>query len=217
MALASVRGQVMRLHPPRALLVHFPLGRPLGRPHDADLQRNVLDAAFALLRRPSGPVLEEYPERIEDAAEEPLSCPVPPRLDPAAPPAVEEARGLRPAYERALAAHGGRTLLGRVIDVDQVPAAVGALVRIAAGTPWKEAGLPGDPIQTVLDVRAYFEEAALSLAGHVPAARSAESWFYRRTETGRVVMGAREQMRRAGAPRPLWYYMAPATQPVPGE
>jgi hypothetical protein len=40
---------------------------------------------------------------------------------------------------------------------------------------------------TVIDVRVYYEEAALGLADHVPGARSATTWFYRDTETGRLL------------------------------
>jgi hypothetical protein len=39
---------------PRALAVPHPLGYPLGKPHDAELQTRILVSAFALLRE-SGP------------------------------------------------------------------------------------------------------------------------------------------------------------------
>ncbi|MHB1487997.1 MAG: hypothetical protein ACYCS7_13335 [Acidimicrobiales bacterium] len=212
MALASVWGQVERMQPPRALYAEFPLGRPLGRPNDPAFQRRVLDAAFGLLDRRPGPVLERFGEAIEDGADEVLACSVPPRLDPSGPPAVDEARGLRPAYERAVAANGGRTLVGRVMNPDAVPDALAGLVRIAGGVPARQAGLPADPVQTVMDIRAYYEEAATALAGHVPAARSAETWFYHHTEAGKAVMDARAALKEAGVPYPVWFYLAPATQ-----
>lgn len=37
-----------RIRPPRALAVPFPLGYPLGRPDDPELQRRVLEALLAL-------------------------------------------------------------------------------------------------------------------------------------------------------------------------
>ena len=128
------------------------------------------------------------------------------------PAAVDEARALRPAYQRAVVASHGRTLVGRVVAADRVPDALAALTRIAEGTPSREAGLPADPIQTVMDVRAYYEEAAVALSDHVPAARSAETWFYHHTEAGRVVLAARHAIKASGAPFPVWFYMAPATQ-----
>lgn len=210
--LATVRGQVERLHPPRALFVDFPLGRPLGRPGDPAFQRRVLLAALALLDRPSGPVLETFPESIVDEADHPIACPLPPRHDPDLPAAVDEARGLRAAYERTVRANGGRTLVGRVLGPAAVPDALASFARIAAGTPWTEAGLPADPVQCSMDVRAYYEEAALALVDHVPAARASETWFFHTTEGGRTIMAAREAMRAAEAPFPVWFYLAPVTQ-----
>lgn len=210
-ALSLVRGQIERTHPPRALHCEFPLGRPLGRPGDPAFQRRVLLAALDLLRRSSGPVLEDFPEVIVDGADEPLSCPLPPRLDPAVPEAVDEALGLRPAYERNLAATG-RTLVGRHVTADGIAQAVEAFVRIAAGEPWESVALPGPPSEVVLDIRAFYEEAALALADHVPAARAAESWLYRNTATGGVLHQAQAKMRDAGAPAPAWFYLVPVSQ-----
>lgn len=200
------------MRPPRALYADFPLGRPLGRPNDPPFQRSVLEAALALGDRPNGPVLERFPDVIVDEAEQPLACPLPPRIDLESPPAVDEAKALRGAYDRAVAANHGRTVVGRVVGPDGVPDAVAGLIRIAEGTPPREAGLPADPAQTVMDVRAYYEEAAVALSGHVPAARSAETWFYHHTEAGKTVMAARQALKAAGAPFPVWFYMAPATQ-----
>ena len=209
--LSLVRPHIERLHPPRALHCEFPLGRPLGRPDDPAFQRRVLDAAFVLLDRPSGPVLEDFPEVIDDDTEAPLACPVPPRYDPSVPPAVDEARGLRPAWDRARA-QLGRTQVGRVVDADGIPEAVAGFVRISEGTPWTEAGLPGDPAAVAMDIRSYYEEAALSLAGHVTGARAAESWLFRWTETGAVLKAARDAMAAVSPPYEHILYLIPVTQ-----
>jgi hypothetical protein len=50
--------QVVR--PPRALWAPFPFGRPFGAPKNAAIQRRVMMAAFALLERKPGPVLEDF-------------------------------------------------------------------------------------------------------------------------------------------------------------
>ena len=208
-ALISVRSVAERMHPPRALYCEFPLGRPLGVPRDATFQRDVITRAFALLEAPRGPVLADHPTVIE-ADETPMACALPPRFDPEAPPAVDEARGLRRAYDRSVATRG-RTSVGQVIGPDEVPAALEALLRIVAGTDWTEAGLPGgNPISTVHDIRSYYEEAALELVdGPPPGGRAAEAWFFEATEAGAVVMAARRAMKAAGAPQPFWFYMAP--------
>jgi hypothetical protein len=211
--ISSVRSQTERLHPPRALHCEFPLGRPLGRPNDLAFQRRVLDAAFDLLRRPEGPVLVDYPEVIEDALAEPLVCPLPPRHDPALPPAVDEAMALRSAYERRRT-HTGRTLMGRAISADDVPRAVAAFLRVADGEPWEtvweEAGFASPPPQVQSDVRAYYEESALELTGAIPGAHATESWFYQETETGKVMRRAKKALQAAGYP--YWMFFIPQTQ-----
>jgi len=61
--LALVLPQVEKTRPPRALMLPFMLGRPLGEPNDAPFQRRVLLQALRLLERTDGPViLEHFPE-----------------------------------------------------------------------------------------------------------------------------------------------------------
>ena len=75
--IALVRENAEALQPPRLLWVTFPLGYPLGKPNDAAFQRRVIEASLNLLTRPSGPVLEDYPEDLPDIGLETLDfCPV---------------------------------------------------------------------------------------------------------------------------------------------
>jgi hypothetical protein len=212
--LSSIRDVAVRMHPPRTLHCEFPLGRPLGKPTDTTFQLDVLARAFALLDAPSGPVLADYPEIVE-AETEPLACALPPRFDPTLPPAVDEARGLRNAYDRTLASRGVSSV-GRTIGANDVPSALQVLHNIATGSNWKEAGIPGGNTTAVVhDIRSYYEEAALSLLGTsftegaAPGGRQAEAWFFERTEAGATVLAARAAIQGAGAPRPAWFYMAP--------
>jgi hypothetical protein len=209
-AISSMRGQTERLHPRRALHCELPIGRSLGKPNDVPFQRRVLDAAFALLERPAGPVLEDFADVVEAEVEETLACAVPPRLKPDLPREVDEALGYRTAYERQLA-RTGRTLLGRVMDADKVPEAIAAFLRVAAGVPWREAGLPGTPAASALDVRAYYEEAAQELAGHVPAAGQTVHWFYSSTLTGQLLRYVRQTMLDAGEAHELYHSVVPRT------
>lgn len=48
------------IRPPRALVVPYPLGFPLGEANNPDLQTNILQALMALLTRNDVPVLEEF-------------------------------------------------------------------------------------------------------------------------------------------------------------
>lgn len=172
-------------------------------------QRDVLERAFSLLAAPE-PIIEIHPEVIE-ADEQPLACALPPRYNPDLPPAVDEAQGLRAAYDRAVVKRGA-TSVGRTITADQVPDALGVLQLWAEGAPWEETPLPhANPVGVCLDIRAYYEEAALELAdGPPPGGRAAEAWFYESTEAGAIVLAARAAIKAQDAPFPIWFYMAQA-------
>ena len=208
--LSSVRGMTEKVRPPRALHCEFPLGRPLGRPNDPEFQHDVLARAFALLDAPSGPVLVDYPVVIE-SDEHPAACALPPRFDPDLPAAVDEARGLRKAYDRTMARRGV-TSVGRVVDADGISDALGVLDAIANGADWTTAGIPElNGPALCHDIRSYYEEAAIALAsGPAPGGRAIEAWFHETTAAGATVLAARAAMKDAGAPFPLWFYMTPA-------
>jgi len=207
--LSSVREMTVKVAPPRALHCEFPLGRPLGHPSDAAFQHDVLARAFALLDATSGPVLVDHPEVIE-ADEQPVACALPPRFDPTLPPAVDEARGLRRAYDRALARRGV-TSVGRAVTADGVPDALAVLHAIANGADWATAGIPGgNTVAVCHDISTYYEEAALELVdGPPPGGRAMEDWFFDRTQAGATVLAARAAIRDSGAKFPIWFYMTP--------
>ena len=75
--ISLVREHTEAMAPPRSLWVPFPLGRPLGAAGDAAFQHRVITAALALLERPRGPVLEDFPDPAPDEGSgQPWSCPV---------------------------------------------------------------------------------------------------------------------------------------------
>jgi hypothetical protein len=211
--ISLVRGQAEKSRPPRMLHCNFPLGRPLGRPGDAEFQHRVLASAFDLLGRTDVPVLVDFPETIVDEADGPLACSLPPRHDPSVHPAVEELQGLRPAWDRRRSSTG-RTEVVRVGGPDQLPAIVATLVGIADGEDWTTCGMTGAELgRAALDLRAYYEEVALELAGHTPAARQTESWLYRQTEVGLLLRRVQAALKAAGAPREAWFPFVPTGQP----
>ena len=208
-AIGSIREQIYGTAPPRGLFCDFPLGRPLGVPGDAAFQRRVIEHAFGLLDRRE-PVVEDYDVVIADQASETLVCPLPARMDPDAHPAIDEAKGLRPAYERAVAKYGNRAGAVRVLDADSIPAAIESFIRVAEGHPWKQAGIPGIPARVSQDIRGYYEMAAMEIADHTPAAWAGYRWFRDQTKTGEVIQKARDAMRESGAKEPLWRFLLPS-------
>ena len=207
-AFGSIKSQIETTAPPRGLWCDFPLGRPLGVPSDPEFQHRVLAKAFELLDSPE-PIFAEYDVSIIDDENEVMACPMPPRHDPDLHPAIDEAKGLRPAYERSVAQYGNRVGAGRVVQADEITDAIDAFVKIAEGTPWKEAGVPGIPARVSQDIRGYYETAALALSDPAPPAWAGTRGFLDHTEAGRVLMNARQAMADAGEPNPIWFYMAP--------
>lgn len=200
-----------RIKPPRALYAEFPFGLPLGKPLDAEFQHKVLRAAFDLLERTEGPVLEDFPETIQSKGGQPLSCPLPPRYDPNLHPAVDEAQGLRAAYDRAVKKHG-RTSVGRVLTPDDIPAAIEKIIKIADGEPFNPDDFEVHIMMSVHDIRAYYEELAVELSEGPIEAWGAERWFYDKTETGKVILEARRKIKASGADWSHWFLMAPGSR-----
>jgi hypothetical protein len=212
--ISLVRGQAERARPPRMLHCEFPLGRPLGRPDDAAFQHQVLSSAFGLLQRTDVPVLEDFPVTITDEADAPLSCALPPRHNAALDPALDEYDGLRPAWARRFAATG-LTSVVRFGGPDPLRTVIATLARIADGEPWSDAGLTAAQLgQAAADIRAFYEEVALELVGHTPAARQSESWLYRQTEMGLLLRRAQAALKAVDAPREAWFRLVPMGQPA---
>ncbi|MBK5289206.1 MAG: hypothetical protein JJE46_12160, partial [Acidimicrobiia bacterium] len=110
------------------------------------------------------------------------------------------------AFDRA---SGG---LRAAADPDMVEAALFGFARVVDGTAWDAAEIPENPVTAALAIRSYYEQAAAGLSDHVPAARSAETWFAQQTATGTLLHAAQRIMKDAGAPQPFWFYLLPVSQ-----
>ena len=206
-AISLVRPQIEAAAPPRALHCDFPLGRPLGKPGDAAFQHRVLRAALGLLEAPAGPVLIDFDETVPAADDDDtLACPLPPPTASGEHPAVAEAKGLLPAFNRATSD------INVPLDPAAIPDLVRAFVRLAEGESVESVGL-ADTRDASLRLRAYYERAALELSGHTPAARATENWFYHQTEAGKVLLAARRRLHEQGADRFDWFFLAPVNWP----
>lgn len=212
--IGSIREQLYNTAPPRGLFCDFPLGRPIGKPGDPEFQHRVLAHAFGLLQSTEH-ILRDFPDVIRDNTEESLVCALPPRFDAEVHPAIDEAKGLRPAYDRAIAKHGNRSGAARTLDAKAIPEAIEAFLQVAKGTPWKEAGIPGIPARVAQDIRGYYEMAAMEIVGHTPAAWAGYRWYRDQTETGKIIKAAQAAMKEAGVKEGLWRFMLPLDANAP--
>ncbi len=202
-ALALIPQHARGMRPPRALAVPFDLGRPLGTPGDAALQREVVDAALALLDRDEpGPVFETLDVDVPAEAEAALdgwACPVPlpaddvPRTE--ASDLAEEVGLLQPWFdrarrERAATSFGSSTLeIGAIVDwltrfADEPEAATSPVESLSLGDAMKLAAE---------DLKAFYLEAATAQPGAHPAA-ALDRWFWDETRAGAFLRRLKERL-----------------------
>ena len=203
--ISLVREHTARVKPPRALFVPFPFGFALGKPGDAALQHRVLGAALALLERPSGPVLEDFPEDEAPALllqASGLTAGTAPASDAADSDAADEVTALRPFYERWLEAHDGRTAVG-LCGVRQRRWR-GIIRLLQAYARGEDADLPERPADVPLpqfvrycvdDLKAFYYEARMAQRADATETEL-HTWFWTETAMGRLVP---EVGRRMGA------------------
>jgi hypothetical protein len=206
-SISLVREHTEKVKPPRALFVSFPFGHPLGEANDADLQTRVMRAAFTLLHRETGPVLEDYPEDVYAGQDINL-----PQATSVSQPDVTadvafEVTTLRPYYEQWLAAHAGRTAVG-VTRVDQrrFRGLVRLLEAYADGREtdvpeWnREVPLPQFVRWSADDLKAFYLEARMQ---QKPGASFQElnGWLWSATALSNLLRAVRDRMRAQGDPK----------------
>jgi hypothetical protein len=196
--LSLVREHTEKIKPPRALFCPFPYGLALGKPNDPEFQHRVLAQAFGLLERPSGPVLEEFPEEIVPSGATPSAAPAEKPAD-----AAFELTGLRGYYTRFVERYG-RTSVGLSgVPQTRFRGLVRLLERYADGEDVDAPERPADvsPLQYLRfvcdDLKAFYREAHLE---QVPDADGAavERWFWYETAMGELIRRVRDRM-QAGA------------------
>jgi hypothetical protein len=198
--LALVLPQVEKTKPPRALMLPFMLGRPLGEPNDAPFQRRVLLQALRLLERTDRPVLlEPFPDDNPSWFDRPDWTPAV-SLSPPAP--LHEAAAWRSAFQAELAlvlpvwerfkARFGRTSVGLA---GQPPEDWPAFA-----TSFLDGALPTVPSHDTPalalrfladDLKALYGEA-VQADGPPPSARQIDWWFWRKTVAGQMLIALRE-------------------------
>ncbi len=199
-AIALVHEHAEAIANPRSLSVPFELGRPLGAPDNPEFQRRVLRAALALLDRPAGPVLEEFPDPAPAPADyDGWACPIPlPRPDAAAADSHERLVGdevsrLLPWWDLAKERRGRTTVGASGYDVEQ---AARIVCRYADGAepdnPSPERKLSRSLKLACDDLMAFYTEAATAQPGGA-GSRDLADWFWGDTAAGKALLAVRER------------------------
>jgi hypothetical protein len=197
--IALVLPQVVKTRPPRALMVPFMLGRPLGEPNDSGFQQRVLLQALGLLARNDGPViLEHFSEDNPSWFDRPgwrssvvlTKYPVPPSPEGWERIFQDELNLVLPAWGR-FKSRFARTTVGladlAVADWSGFVCAflMGQLPIIPAlDTPALSLRFLVD------DIKALYGEAAQA-DGPPPSARQIDAWFWRETMAGELLLALR--------------------------
>ena len=204
--ISLIRTHSEKIRPPRALAVPFELGRPLGAPDEPDFQRRVLLETLKLLERPTGPVLEDFPDDPPDAGgddAEGWACPV----NFAAPmddlsdadlvhqALVQEINLLRPWYEESVRTRK-RTMFGLSDtppeDIARVIADV--LVGPLGTTPPIEGESIGVGFKRMADdLRYFYTEAAIARPDQRTRDVDVANWLWGETTLGKVLVAIRDE------------------------
>ena len=194
--LALVLSQVVKTRPPRAVMTPFMLGRPLGEPNDPAFQRRVLLQALRLLERTDGPViLEHFPDDNPSWFDRPdwepsIRLPAPGTPSDWNAAFQAELDLVLPAWER-FKGRFDRTTVGLA---GQLPS---DWPRFA--TSFLTGALPTVPLHDTPalalrflcdDIKALYGEA-VQADGAPPSARQIDTWFWRRTVAGQLLLALR--------------------------
>ena len=197
--LALVLPQVEKTRPPRAVMMPFMLGRPLGEPDDPAFQSRVMMQALNLLTRTGGPViLEHFPDDNPSWTDRPDWVPAVTLPAPGSPSGAAEwevafraeLNLVLPVWER-FKARFGRTTVGLS---GQAPEAWPTFA-----TSFLTGALPTVPPHDTPalalrflcdDLKALYGEA-VQADGGPPSARQIDGWFWRKTVAGQLLIALR--------------------------
>jgi hypothetical protein len=203
--LAMVREHAEKVKAPRVLFVPFPFGYALGKPNDPQLQHRVIGAAFDLLQREPGPILEDFPEEeapealIQASAVKQVAAEV--KRDPA-----DEVTTLRAFYERWVEDHGGRTAVGLCgIPQRRWRGVIRFLEAYSRGEDTDMSGRPaGVPVPQFIrycvdDLKAFYYEARMTQR---PNASEPElhRWFWGETAVAQLIRAMAQRMNASDDP-----------------
>jgi hypothetical protein len=208
--MSLVRPVTENVKPSRALWVPFPFGRPLGPPNQPNVQLDVLRRTLALVDEPSGPIIVDYPDDLDEEQEDDTawSCPV---TFPASVPETEsdalttqlqqEAQLLQPWFYEGLRQRGRTTVGTSGKTADSIGEMLGILARFATDGDMTVPDGYAHPMPQLLryitdDVRDFYNEAAISKPGAAfPAPLDLLEWFFLTTVAGDIFYQVRNRLR----------------------
>jgi len=192
---------VERVAPPRALNVPFELGRPLGAPHQPELQRHVLARVLKLCESPGPPPVIEHYEA--DAAPTPAGddedawvCPVNFAPPPDAAPATlrqavrEEVIRLKPWWGQATRERGRTAAATSGLEPEGIADFLADLLGNPETPPPVGDLALGDALKLAAeDLKAFYLEAATARPG--ASSRDLADWFWQQTSAGELLYALR--------------------------
>lgn len=203
--ISLIRLHTEKIKPPRALAVPFELGRPLGAPNEPDFQRRVLHEVLRLIERPSGPVLEDFPDE-PPGADEPethgWACPVnfaPPMDDISDADLVyqsltQEANLLRPWYDEAEKNYKRSAFGISGKTTDEIARLIADILVDPEGTEPPIAGVSlGVGFKRMADdMRYFYTEAAIARPDQRTSDFEVANWLWGETTLGKVLVAIRD-------------------------
>ncbi len=185
---------VERMRPPRALLVPFEMGRPLGDPGNRAFQRKVLLAALSLAARTDVPIIDSFDEDAPAPIAEDVegwACPVslhhPDQASDATPALLTEIELLGPWYARASESRGRTGVGASGMSIDDV----GRFLLACREREPKTSPVAGLSVADAFklaaeDLKLFYLEAATAR----PGARSTvlADWFWQDTAAGALLL-----------------------------
>jgi hypothetical protein len=202
--ISLIREQTAAIRPPRALWVPFMLGRPLGAPNAPEFQRKVLRHLLDLFERPSGPVLEDFPEDApaDTPGETAFACPVSfareaADSDDPIDAMQREIAQLAPWYELAMKRRGRSTVGVSGLTIEEAARFAASYAGDTPAAPYAEDLTAGVALKRACDdLKAYHYEAVAAQPGNL-SAKDIDRWFWFDTATARVFLQIRQACLRS--------------------
>ncbi len=197
--IALVPQHAEKVSPPRTLSVPYPLGRPLGKPQDADLQHEILTAALSLLTRSDGPIFEDFDVDAEEVGPGEAAW-VEPDLS-----SIAQTEGgivaqvkaemalLQPSYERQL--ERGYTTVGTAGC--SLSEAVDFVHEFAAGeksVPAIESREVAGRLKCGIQPSGITMTMSVSEGGNMVTIKQLEDWYWGQTMAGRLVRAVKQNL-----------------------